>query len=491
MSKPAVLGAVQPQNLEAEESVLSALLLAGVDGHAFASKTLAKVRDTRLEPSDFYRASNGTIYEAIFALVETGGTCDVIAVAERLGAEVLEGLGGKLRLGELAATATATSNIAHHARIVRETAERRRLWRELQPLLTNCENGWLDAAEGRAALKRAADLLDSNTAANSRFQGISFADACKAEIPQVRELVEGIIDAGTVGLIAGLPFSRKSFLAQALAHTVAAGSGELLGRYPILAGGPVIYVWQDDSTAKELERIQLYASRHDYPETLPLRFLINEGIRIPDDLPSLRSLVQADGAVLVILDSLYNVLSPELALKDESVALVLAAVKQEICDATGATVAVVDHAPWPTEGNKGQKRAYGSVFKSAAVRWAIHLEADWKDATTLHVEAKGNNVAGFRRCTAIWDEETLEIRLLDEKKVSTEAEVRDLLTLAGPDGLTMSELKAATEKSERTLREVLKKKLGAIKQDRPGSTGEPPWNLPEEEDAPPLWSHDE
>jgi hypothetical protein len=465
-----------PQNLDAEERVLSALLLAGADGVEATAKAVAKVRSANLESADFFRQSHAAIYAVALGIADQGAATDLVTIAAQL-ADKLDNAGGKVRLAELFASATAWNNIGRHAQTVREAADRRRLWRELTSLVGTCETGGaLHRGDAAAALDRAREQLDATAGPGRSFHGMSFAEACKAEIPPVRELVEGIVDAGTVGLIAGLPFVRKSFLAQALAHIVAAGRGELLGRYPVLAGGPVIYVWQDDSTAKELERIQLYASRHDYPETLPLRFVINEGIRIPDDLPSLRAMIEADSAVLVILDSLYNVLSPELGLKDESVALVLASVKQEICDATGATVAIVDHAAWPTESNRGQRRAYGSVFKTAAVRWAIHLEADSKDATRLHVEAKGNNVAGFKRCPARWDEETLEIHLLEPQPVSTIEHVRELLTEAGAEGITTSELEAATGKTDRTIRDALKK-LPATKLQRLGSTGENPWVL--------------
>ena len=250
-----------------------------------------------------------------------------------------------------------------------------------------------------------------------RLVGLTFAEACKAEIPPRSELVENLIDVGTVGLIAGLPFARKTYTAHEIAEKVALGAGLVFGRFPVLSGGPVIFAWQDDGTGKMLERIQAKASRHDYPDALPLRYLLNEGVRLPDDLPIIRELVERDRAVLLVFDSVYNFLAPTVPLKDEGVAAVLAETKREICDRTSCTVAFVDHAPWPTEGNRGQRRAYGSVFKTAAVRWSIHLEADAKDDSRLHVEASGNNVTGFRRTPATWDDDALEIRLLDIKTV--------------------------------------------------------------------------
>jgi hypothetical protein len=254
-----------------------------------------------------------------------------------------------------------------------------------------------------------------------RFGGLSYAEAHRAAIPATNELVAGLVDVGTVGLVAGLPFARKSWAALELAHKVAAGQGEVFGRCSVAQGGPVIYVWQDDSLSKELERLQLYAGRHNHPDELPLRFLLNEGVQLPNDVDELAALIERERAVLLIVDSLYNALGPKVKLKEEEVAVVLARIKAGICDRTGATVALVDHAPWPTEGNRGQRRAYGSVFKTASVRWSIHLEADPKDDTRLHIEASGNNVAGFRRTPAIWNEDALEIRILEVERLDEEA----------------------------------------------------------------------
>jgi hypothetical protein len=258
-------------------------------------------------------------------------------------------------------------------------------------------------------------------------RGLTHREALEQEIPPTHHLVQDLIDAGTVGVIAGLPFARKTFVLHELACKVAAGSGLMLGRFEVVRPGPVVIAWQDDSTENELGRIQDYHGRHDYPRDLPIRWLLNEGIRLPDHADLLAEIVAADKAVLLGLDSLYNLLAPDVKLKDEDVAVVLADVKRAIADATGATVAIVDHAPWPTEGNRGQRRAYGSVFKTAAIRWSIHLEADGKDDTRLHVEASGNNVRGFRRTPAIFDEDTLEIRLLDVQRLDEDALDEDVL----------------------------------------------------------------
>jgi replicative DNA helicase len=103
---------VPPQNLEAEESVLGAMMLApGAIGAV--SEVLAA--------SDFYRESHGTIYRAAIELYSRGEPVDAITLADKLEERgELEQLGGRSRVHELAALVPATANAGHYARIVRE-----------------------------------------------------------------------------------------------------------------------------------------------------------------------------------------------------------------------------------------------------------------------------------------------------------------------------------------------------------------------------------
>ncbi len=264
------------------------------------------------------------------------------------------------------------------------------------------------------------ELVDPNL----RFPGISHPEALAAEIVDAPLVVANLIEAGSVGTVAALPESHKSFLATEIAHKVAGGGGRVLGELEIRKGGSVGYWWQDDSEANELRRIQAYAGRHGYTGGLPIRWHLNEGLRLPEHLDALRVEVEQQQQVLVVLDSLYNFLGG-VALKDEDVALVYAAIKTQVCDPTGCAVLIVDHAAWPTEGNRGQRRAYGSVFKAAAIRWGVYIE---RDGDKLWVEARGNNIAGFKRRLAVWDEDALELRLVAEHEArNLAAEIRSFL----------------------------------------------------------------
>jgi hypothetical protein len=87
---------------------------------------------------------------------------------------------------------------------------------------------------------------------------------------------------------------------------------------------------------------------------------------------------------MVVLDSVYN-FTPGLDLKERGVGQLFARLKAEVCDATGCTVVAVDHMPWATEQNRKRLRGYGDVFKGAAARAGIYIDAE---GSKLHVEAR-------------------------------------------------------------------------------------------------------
>jgi replicative DNA helicase len=112
---------VPPQNLDAEESVLGAMMLSpGAIG------AVSEIVDA----SDFYRESHGHIYRAMIGLYQRGEPVDAITVADELDRlSHLDDVGGQERITELAALVPAASNAAHYARIVHEMATLRGLIR--------------------------------------------------------------------------------------------------------------------------------------------------------------------------------------------------------------------------------------------------------------------------------------------------------------------------------------------------------------------------
>ena len=110
---------VPPQNLEAEESVIGAMLL--------SPGAIGAVSEI-LDAGDFYRESHGRIFRAAADLYGKGEPVDAITLVDELEERGdLEQVGGRVRIHELAALVPATANASHYARIVREMATLRGL----------------------------------------------------------------------------------------------------------------------------------------------------------------------------------------------------------------------------------------------------------------------------------------------------------------------------------------------------------------------------
>jgi replicative DNA helicase len=110
---------VPPHDLQAEESLLGAMLL---------SRDAITSAVERCKAADFYRPAHGHIFEAICSLYAQGEPADPVTVADELRrADLLEAAGGLGELIALQANTPAIANAARYARIVEEHALLRRL----------------------------------------------------------------------------------------------------------------------------------------------------------------------------------------------------------------------------------------------------------------------------------------------------------------------------------------------------------------------------
>jgi len=113
-------GRVPPHNLEAEESLLGAMLL--------SRDAITAAVEARVDSTDFYKPAHTHIFEAVMALYGQGEPVDPVTVAEELRkSELLDALGGKATLLRIQAGTPASANAGHYATIVSELALLRRL----------------------------------------------------------------------------------------------------------------------------------------------------------------------------------------------------------------------------------------------------------------------------------------------------------------------------------------------------------------------------
>jgi len=221
---------VPPQNLDAEESVLGAMML--------SPGAIGAVSET-LKPDDFYFSKHGKIYQAAVALYTKGDPVDAVTLTDELERRgELEAVGGRVRVHELAALVPAASNAGHYARIIRETATLRGLIRagteiaqlpanregeDVRELVDRAEQIVFDLSQSRVS----SDFAHIETLLKETFHRIEELYHLGADVTgtasgfsDLDKLTSGF-QPGNLIVLAGRPGMGKSALALNMAANVA------------------------------------------------------------------------------------------------------------------------------------------------------------------------------------------------------------------------------------------------------------------------------
>ncbi|SDD86130.1 replicative DNA helicase [Paenibacillus sp. UNCCL117] len=129
MNESLFMDRVPPQNLEAEQAVLGAILL---DGDALVTAM------ERITDEDFYRGAHKHIFEAMIEIAEANEPVDLITLTARLqDKQQLEEVGGISYLSQLANAVPTAANVDYYAQIVEEKSMLRRLIRAATQIVSN------------------------------------------------------------------------------------------------------------------------------------------------------------------------------------------------------------------------------------------------------------------------------------------------------------------------------------------------------------------
>jgi replicative DNA helicase len=167
-----------PHNLEAEKSVLGAVLI-----HNEAFNNAAELIDAR----DFFRDAHRRIFDKMVTLSERGDAIDLVTLKEELQrAGELDEVGGPAYIASLADGVPRSANVEHYARIVKEKATLRSLIHSANRILSEAyqaeddadlildgaEKAIFEIAEGRisAGFTPLRDLVQSSFATIEKLQ---------------------------------------------------------------------------------------------------------------------------------------------------------------------------------------------------------------------------------------------------------------------------------------------------------------------------------
>ncbi len=133
------LDRIPPQNIEAEQAVLGAVLL--------DKEALITVSDI-LHPEDFYRVAHQRIYSSMLNISEMGEPVDLVTLtADLQGQNILEEVGGIVYLTDLVNAVPTAANVEYYAKIVEEKSIVRRLIRVTTDIASTGYSGNEDVSE--------------------------------------------------------------------------------------------------------------------------------------------------------------------------------------------------------------------------------------------------------------------------------------------------------------------------------------------------------
>jgi len=212
---------VPPQNIEAERSVLGAMLIdEEAIGHAVEI----------LDESWFYEDVHRKIYTAILELYNERKNVDLITLSDKLRDQgALDTVGGVHFISQIIDQVPTSANVEHYANIVREKGMMRRLIRNATKIVNECYEVKGNAAE---VVDTAERLIFEVADLKQRHKAVHVRELVKTSIEKIdslyqrKEHVTGLatgfedLDRRTSGLqpsdliiIAGRPSMGKSALA--------------------------------------------------------------------------------------------------------------------------------------------------------------------------------------------------------------------------------------------------------------------------------------
>ncbi len=231
---------VPPHNLEAEISVLGAILI---------DKDAINIASEILGPGDFYDNKNGTIFNAMLALYENRSPIDIVTLSSEL--KKLKASDGitSAYLTELVNSVPTASNVEQYARLIKDGATKRRLIhlsaeitedsfnqeRELRDTIEKAESGIFSISQGnttkgfipiKQSLAASFDRIDELHKKGEGLRGVrtGFAD--------LDNMLSGM-QASNLLILAARPGTGKTAMAMNIAQQIAVDNKTPIGIFSL------------------------------------------------------------------------------------------------------------------------------------------------------------------------------------------------------------------------------------------------------------------
>jgi hypothetical protein len=343
-----------PQNIEAEQRVLGAILIEG--------RAIEQVFPI-LTPEDFYDPRNLVLFNHFLKMYNQGLPIDIATVHHELKSlGMLEKMGDFSYLSYLTEIVTSSANIVYWANIVRETAKERRFCETLRDLNYKLSNGSIKFHEASEQIRA---RIESETLTNdSRLKPVSAIELDNIE--PVKSLWGEIIFPECITQINSEPGVGKSTLFYNLCAYGAKGEG-FLG-VPFSKRVKSLYIDLETPKWKRKEKLNAICETE-----LPVKLYFLDQLDLRKDIVDLLNLSKKEKYDLVIFDTQSRVFSMEKE-NDNSEAIYLMGLLRRFVNEVSCAVILIHHTG-KSDDSKGVYRGRGASAIAAGVDIVINLEA--------------------------------------------------------------------------------------------------------------------
>src|SRR5437667_1711873 len=310
-----------PHNLEAERSVLGAILL-----HNDAFNLAAEVIDS----GDFFRDAHRRIFDKMVTLSERHGAIDLVTLKDELGrAGELDEVGGPAYIAALVDGVPRSMNVEHYARIIKEKATLRNLIFSANKILATAYEGEEDAD---VILDQAEHAIFAIADDNVREGFVSLRDLAQGSLETIeklharKELITGVptgftdLDEMTSGLqpsdliiVAARPSTGKTSLVLNIAQHVGTKTDLTVGLFSLEMSKEQLFLRMLTAEARiDAHRLRGgFLGERDWGKLSQAIGTLSESKIFIDDTPSIgvlemrakcRRLAAEHGLNLVIID---------------------------------------------------------------------------------------------------------------------------------------------------------------------------------------------
>src|SRR5262245_10189137 len=321
MADVAVAERTPPHNLEAERSVLGAILL-----HNDAFNLAAEVIDS----ADFYREAHRRIFDKMVKLYERGAAIDLVTLKEELGRSGdLDEVGGPAYISALVDGVPRSTNVEYYARIIKEKATLRNLIFSANKILATAYDA---EEEADVILDQAEHAIFAIADDKVRDGFVSLRDLAQSSLETIeqlharKELITGVptgftdLDEMTSGLqksdliiVAARPSMGKTSLVLNIAQHVGTKTDRTVGIFSLEMSKEQLFLRMLTAEARiDAQRMRRgYLGERDWGRLSQALGTLSEAKIFIDDSPSIgvlemrakcRRLAAEHGLDLVIVD---------------------------------------------------------------------------------------------------------------------------------------------------------------------------------------------